>query len=60
MDNQFEGTTVNERLFIGGYTDLFDNAVREKNIKKIIEILNNVEINDELAIQEILKAVGLK
>ena len=55
MENKYRGLTVNERLYVSGLIDDFDNAVSKKNKVKIIEILKKVEINDENTINQILK-----
>jgi hypothetical protein len=59
MDFKYKGMTVNERLYISGLMDAFDKATKEEDIKKVIEILKEVEITDESAIVEILKELGL-
>ena len=59
MDNQYKGLTVNERLYVSGLMEDFDKAVEQKDISKIIYILEKVEITDESAIKPILKELGL-
>ncbi len=59
MDFKYKGMTVNERLYISGLMDAFDKATKEEDIKKVIEILKEVEITEESAIVEILKELGL-
>ncbi len=59
MDFKYKGMTVNERLYISGLMDTFDKATKEEDIKKVIEILKEVEIIDESAIVKILKELGL-
>lgn len=59
MDNKYKGMTVNERLYVSGFMDDFDKAVEEKNIRKIIEILEKVEITEESSINSILKELCL-
>ena len=59
MDNIYKGMTVNERLYVSGLMEEFDMAIEENNIKKIVIILNKVEITEESAIEPILKALGL-
>ena len=49
--------TVNERLYVSGYMDEYDKAVKEKDINKIIEILEKVELN-EISIKPILEQLG--
>nr|WP_320120062.1 hypothetical protein [uncultured Marinifilum sp.] len=50
--------TVNERLYISGLMDEYDKAVEEKNVDKIREILQKVEL-DETSIKPILEQLGL-
>lgn len=50
--------TVNERLYVSGLIDEFDNAVKEKNIKNIRNILKKVEL-EEASISPILEDLGL-
>jgi len=59
MDFKYKGTTVNERLYISGLMDTFDKAAKEENVEKVVEILKEVEITDESAIEEILIELGL-
>jgi hypothetical protein len=59
MDNKYKGMTVNERLYVSDFMDDFDKAVEEKNIRKIIEILEKVEITEKSAINSILKELCL-
>ena len=55
---KYSGMTVNERLYISGLLQKFDDAVKEKDINKIIKILKEVEL-DESSINPILKGLGL-
>ncbi len=59
MDNKYKGMTVIERLYVSGLIDVFDKAVKDNDVEKVVEILNEVEIIDESAIEEILKELGL-
>jgi hypothetical protein len=52
------GMTVNERLYISGLMDKFENAVKDKNIDLLISILKEIELND-LAIEQLLIHFGL-
>jgi len=54
---KYKGMTVNERLYVSGYMDEYDKAVKEKDINKIIEILEKVELN-EISIKPILEQLG--
>lgn len=59
MENiDYKGMTVNERLYVSGFMDEFDEAVEEKDIEKVICILKKVELTD-LSIVPILKELGL-
>jgi hypothetical protein len=55
---KYSGMTVNERLYISGLLQKFDDAVKKKDINKIIKILKEVEL-EESSINPILKALGL-
>jgi hypothetical protein len=46
----FVGMSANERLFVTGQLDAFDQAVAERNLPKVREILESVFI-DETAIR---------
>ncbi len=59
MDNKYKGMTINERLYVSGFMDEFDNAVKENKIEKVIDILKKVEITEESAINPILKELSL-
>ena len=59
MDNKYKGMTINERLYVSGFMDEVDNAVKENKIEKVIDILKKVEITEESAINPILKELGL-
>jgi hypothetical protein len=58
MENKYTGMTVNERLYVSGLINEFDNAVKEKNIKSIRNILKKVEL-EETSINPILEDLGL-
>lgn len=45
--NQYGGMTVNERLVIANKMDEFDNAIKNKETSKVIDILRSVELNDD-------------
>lgn len=51
--------TVNERLYVSGYMDEFDKAVKEKDFQKVKLILEAVELNEE-SIKPILEQLSLK
>lgn len=58
MREQYKGMTVNERLYVSGFMDEFDQAVEEKNLNKIIDILKRVELTD-ISIKPILEQLNL-
>lgn len=55
---KYKGMTVNERLYVGGYMDEFDKAIKNKNSEKIILILKKVGLT-ETSIKPILENYGL-
>ena len=59
MESIYSGMTVNERLYMSGLSNDFDNAIKENNIKKVLEILKRIELN-EVSIKPILKGLGLE
>lgn len=50
--------TVNERLFVAKKIDEFDQAVNERDRRKVISILESVELT-ESSIYSILSSLGL-
>lgn len=50
--------TVNERLYVSGLMDEFDDAVKKKDIVKVRIILEKVEITDD-SIKPILENLKL-
>ena len=59
MESIYSGMTVNERLYMSGLSNDFDNAIKENNIKKVLEILKRIELN-EVSIKPILQSLGLE
>jgi ABC-type branched-subunit amino acid transport system ATPase component len=59
MESIYSGMTVNERLYMSGLSNDFDNAIKENNIKKVLEIFKRIELN-EVSIKPILKGLGLE
>lgn len=55
----YGGMTVNERLFVSGLLDAFDRAVRRKDARLAIAILEDVDLAGENIIP-ILKSIGLE
>jgi hypothetical protein len=58
MYNKYGGMTVNERLWVSGLIDGFDDAVRERDVDVITKILREVELT-EPNISAILRQEGL-
>jgi molecular chaperone GrpE (heat shock protein) len=58
MDNKYSGMTVNERLYVSGLMDEFDEAVEEKDAEKVRGILEKVELTEE-SIKPILEKLKL-
>ena len=59
MEKNYLGMTVNERLFVAGLTNKFDEAVYSNDIENIILILKELELNDE-SINPILEQLKLR
>lgn len=55
---KYQGMTVNERLYVSGFIDEFDVAVKSKDVDKIRSILKKVELT-EPSITPILESYGL-
>jgi len=49
--------TLNERLYVGGLIDVFDQALERKDKKIIISILNDVGVK-ESSVAFVLKELG--
>jgi hypothetical protein len=58
MENKYAGMTVNERLYVSGLMDEFDQAVAEKDAAKVRIILKQVELTEE-SIKPILEKLEL-
>ena len=54
---EYDGMTVNERLYASGQLKDFDEAVKRQDVDRLIDILHSVGLNDEL-ILPVLKAEG--
>lgn len=50
--------TVNERLYVSGLLNEFDEAVENKDTEKVCSILKKVELTDE-SVKEILESLKL-
>lgn len=58
-DNKnFDGMTVNERIYESGKIDIFDKFVKENDVIGMCYLLNSVNIDLENA-REILKKIGM-
>ncbi|RTY86146.1 hypothetical protein [Flavobacterium sp. RSP15] len=57
MESKFSGMTVNERLYVGGLINDFDNALEQKNVEGIKTVLKKVALNE--AIVEMLISLGI-
>ncbi len=57
MEYNYEGMTVNERLYVSGLLNEFDQAIAMKNKVKVIFILFRVGLKEE-SIIDILKSIG--
>ena len=58
MENKYAGMTVNERLYVSGSMDEFDDAVKKKEIEKVRTILEKVELTED-SIKPILENLKL-
>lgn len=58
MENKYAGMTVNERLYVSGLMDDFDDAVKKKDIEKVRTILEKVELTED-SIKPILENLKL-
>jgi hypothetical protein len=58
MKNKYTGMTVNERLYVSGLMDEYDEAVEKKDTEKVRSILEQVELTGE-SIKPILEQLGL-
>lgn len=58
MENKYAGMTVNERLYVSGLMDDFDEAVEKKNTEKVRDILKKVELTEN-SIKPILEKLEL-
>ncbi|RTY70546.1 hypothetical protein EKL99_08040 [Flavobacterium sp. ZB4P23] len=58
MESKFSGMTVNERLYVGGLINDFDNALEQKNVEGIKAVLKKVALNED-SIFEMLISLGL-
>ena len=51
--------TVNERLFLSGRMDEFDELVLAKDVNGLKAILNEIEITDDSSMRAIIEQLGL-
>jgi hypothetical protein len=57
-EKKYSGMTVNERLYVSGLIDEFDEAVEKADLFKVRSILEKVELSEE-SIQPILDKLKL-
>jgi hypothetical protein len=58
MKNKYSNMTVNERLYVSGFMDEFDEAVEKRDADKVRSILVKVELTEE-SINPILEKLEL-
>lgn len=58
MEKKYAGMTVNERLYVSGLMDEFDEVVEKKDTEKVRAILEKVELTEE-SIKPILEKLEL-
>jgi hypothetical protein len=56
----YKGMTVNERLFLSGRMDEFDELVLAKDVNGLKAILNEIEITDDSSMRAIIEQLGLE
>lgn len=56
--NKYAGMTVNERLYVSGLLDEFDEAVEKRDVARVRCVLEKVELTDE-SIEPILEKLEL-
>jgi hypothetical protein len=56
---EYSGVTGNERLWHSGLIDEFDLAIKNRDAKRVAEILGSVELDDE-SIKANLERAGLE
>ena len=54
----YKGMTVNERLYLSALSEDFDQAIKSKNVEKVIQILKEIQLTDE-NIKPIVEKYGL-
>lgn len=54
----YAGMTVNERLYVSGRLEEFDQLVKQKDVNGVIKVLKEIELSDA-SIPPILQALGL-
>lgn len=55
----YKGMTVNERLFLSGRMDEFDELVLANDVNGLKAILNEIEITDDSSMRAIIEQLGL-
>lgn len=56
----YKGMTVNERLFLSGRMDEFDELVLAKDVNGLKAILNEIEITDDSSMRAIIEQLELE
>ena len=54
MEKKYAGLTINERLYVSGLMDEFDEAVEKRDIETVLSIVEKVGLTEDL-IKMILK-----
>jgi hypothetical protein len=49
MEKDYSGMALNERLFVAKLLDVFDEAVGKRDRKRLVEILEKVNLNEHEA-----------
>jgi len=57
---KYSGMTVNERLWVSGLFEEFEFAIEKKDVKRVVEILKNVELSDDASIRAVLEFFGIE
>lgn len=53
----YQGMTINERIYAGGFLEEFDMALEKKDVPKVISTLRSVEV-PESSIMSIVDQMG--
>jgi len=55
---KYKGMTVNERLYVSGFMNVFEKAVKDRDVAKISKILKKLLLRN-LPLKPILESYGL-